>query len=227
MPTTPPSSCLTTDLTTDSRQFSQELQFQLGFDTVNAILGGYYFNEATDERLTVFLPFPPSPPDHRLAARRRTGLARPAGLGPRDRLARRLRPGLGQADRPARAERAALRYTEDRKTYQGTVLNLFPSTQPDPDPLPTLAIPEGGPLFIFNRPFEDTFSALTGSASVQYRWSRLAQHVRFLRAQLQVGRLQHPLQRAAAGQRARALRRGDRRQLRAGRQVRPRRATSG
>ena len=30
-----------------------------------------------------------------------------------------------------------LRYTADRKTYQGTVLNLFPSTLPDPDPLPT------------------------------------------------------------------------------------------
>jgi len=65
-----------------------------------------------------------------------------------------------------------LRYTEDRKSYQGTVLNLFPSTQPDPDPLPTLAIPEGGPLFIYSRPFEGTFSALTGSASVQYRWNR-------------------------------------------------------
>jgi iron complex outermembrane receptor protein len=64
-----------------------------------------------------------------------------------------------------------LRYTSDRKSFQGIVFNLFPASLPDPDPLPTLAIPEGGPLFIFDRPFHKTFSALTGSASVQYRWS--------------------------------------------------------
>ncbi len=64
-----------------------------------------------------------------------------------------------------------LRYTDDDKTYQGTVLNLFPATLPDPDPLPTKATSEGGPLFIFNRPFDDGFSALTGSASVRYSWS--------------------------------------------------------
>jgi iron complex outermembrane receptor protein len=64
-----------------------------------------------------------------------------------------------------------LRYTEDRKTFAGTVLNLFPATQPDPDPLPTEAIPEGGPLFIYDEPFRDTFSALTGSASVNYEFT--------------------------------------------------------
>src|SRR5690606_22997567 len=64
-----------------------------------------------------------------------------------------------------------LRYTEDRKTFTGTVLNLFTETLPDPDPLPTAAIPEGGPLFIYNSPFRDTFSALTGSANVSYAFT--------------------------------------------------------
>jgi iron complex outermembrane receptor protein len=64
-----------------------------------------------------------------------------------------------------------LRYTTDHKRYQGTVMNLFPGTLPDPNPLPTLATSQGGPLFIFNTPFKQKFSALTGSASVQYRWS--------------------------------------------------------
>jgi iron complex outermembrane receptor protein len=53
---------LTTDLTTDSKQLSQEIQVQLDFDKVDAIVGGYYFNEATDERASVPLSFPPTPP---------------------------------------------------------------------------------------------------------------------------------------------------------------------
>jgi iron complex outermembrane receptor protein len=161
---------LTSDLTTDSTQFSQELQVQLAFDKGNAILGGYYFDEATDERLTVFLPFPPSPP---VIASLLAG-----GPGTRDLQVSDLETdsvaAFGQVSvRPVAGLELSggLRYTQDRKTYQGTVLNLFPATLPDPDPLPTRAIPEGGPLFIFNRPFEDTFSALTGSGSIQYRWS--------------------------------------------------------
>jgi iron complex outermembrane receptor protein len=53
---------LTTDLTTDSTQFSEEVQMQLDAGKVGAILGGYYFNEATDERASVPLSFPPTPP---------------------------------------------------------------------------------------------------------------------------------------------------------------------
>jgi iron complex outermembrane recepter protein len=164
-----PFELITTDLTTDSTQFSEELQLQFNLDKVSAILGAYYFSEATDERLTVFLPFPPAPP---IIASLLAG-----GPGARDLQVSDLHTdslaAFGQLSvKPMdRLELAAgLRYTEDRKTYQGTVLNLFPSTQPDPDPLPTQAIPEGGPLFVFDRPFEDTFSALTGSASIQYRW---------------------------------------------------------
>lgn len=162
---------LNTDLTTDTEQFSQEIQAQLDFDKARAIIGGYYFNEATDERLSVPLSFPPAPP---IIASILAG-----GPGSRDLQFSDLETdsvaAFGHVSvRPTSELELAggLRYTEDRKTYQGTVLNLFPSTAPDPDPLPTQAIPEGGPLFIFDRPFEDTFSALTGSASVQYRWSR-------------------------------------------------------
>jgi iron complex outermembrane receptor protein len=162
---------LTTDLTTDSKQFSQEIQAQLDSERVRAIVGGYYFHEATDERLSVPLSFPPAPP---VIASILAG-----GPGTRDLQSSDLETdsfaAFGQVSvKPTDALELAggLRYTEDRKTFQGTVFNVFPATQPDPDPLPTRAIPEGGPLFIFNRPFEDAFSALTGSASVQYRWNR-------------------------------------------------------
>lgn len=161
---------ITTDVGAKSWQFSQEVQLQLDWGPFNAILGGYYFNEATRERATVPLAFPPSPP---VIASILAG-----GPGSRDLQISRLKTdslaGFGEISfEPAKGLELSggLRYTTDRKTFQGTVLNLFPGTQPDPNPLPTLAIPQGGPLFLYNRPFSRTFSALTGSASVQYRWS--------------------------------------------------------
>jgi iron complex outermembrane receptor protein len=49
--------------------------------------------------------------------------------------------------------------------------NIFPATAPDPNPLPDLAIPDGGPLFIYPDRFSENFEKFTGSASVQYRFS--------------------------------------------------------
>jgi iron complex outermembrane receptor protein len=161
---------LTTDLTTASEQASQEIQVRLDYEKANAILGGYYFEETTTERASVPLAFPPSPPV--------IGSLFAGGPGSRDLqfsdLETRSLAAFGQVSvKPTVAFElsAGFRYTEDRKSYQGTVLNLFPSTQPDPSPLPTQAIPQGGSLFILKTPFEDTFSALTGSASLQYRWN--------------------------------------------------------
>ncbi|WP_423603521.1 TonB-dependent receptor [Sphingomonas sp. MS122] len=161
---------ITTDVGSKSQQFSQEVQLQLDLGKVNAILGGYYFNETTNERATVPLSFPPSPP---VIASILAG-----GPATRDLQISRLETdsvaAFGELSwEPVQGLELSggLRYTSDRKTYQGTVLNLFPGTQPDPSPLPTLATSQGGPLFIFNRPFTETFSALTGSASVQYRWN--------------------------------------------------------
>ena len=165
-----PLTLITTDVGSESGQFSQEVQLQLDWGKVSAILGGYYFNEVTDERATVFLAYPPSPPVIRSI------LA--GGPGSRDLQVSRLKTdslaGFGEVSvKPAAGLEitGGLRYTTDRKTFLGTVFNLFPSTQPDPNPLPTLAIPQGGPLFLYHRPFAKSFSALTGSASVQYRWT--------------------------------------------------------
>ena len=161
---------ITTDVGAQSDQFSEELQLQYERGIVSVIVGGYYFDESTRERATVPLAFPPSPPV--------IGSMLAGGPGSRDlqvsELETRSLAGFGEISvEPVGGLElsAGLRYTEDRKTYQGTVLNLFPATQPDPNPLPTLAIPEGGPLFIYSRPFEDTFSALTGSASVRYEFT--------------------------------------------------------
>lgn len=161
---------ITTDVGAKSEQFSQEVQVQLDWTSVNAVVGGYFFNEETNERATVPLSFPPSPPV--------IGSILAGGPGTRDLQVSRLSTdsvaAYGQVNvKPVAGLElsAGLRYTTDRKTFLGTVFNLFPATLPDPDPLPTLATSEGGPLFLFHRPFSDTFSALTGSATIQYRWS--------------------------------------------------------
>ncbi len=161
---------ITTDVAAQSAQFSQEVQLQLDFGSVNAIVGGYYFNEVTDERATVPLAFPPSPPV--------IGSLLAGGPGSRDLQLSRLKTDsvaafgeLAWNVTDALEISGGLRYTSDRKHYRGTVLNLFPATLPDPNPLPTLATSQGGTLFIFNRPFMQDFSALTGSASIQYRWN--------------------------------------------------------
>ncbi len=161
---------ITTDVGGKSKQFSQEVQLQYDRGIVSGIAGAYYFDEDTFERATVPLAFPPSPPviSSLLAG----------GPGSRDLQLSNLETKSWAAFGEVSVEAATgleltggLRYTKDRKYYQGTVLNLFPATLPDPDPLPTKATSEGGPLFIFNHPYRDSFSALTGSASVKYRFT--------------------------------------------------------
>ncbi|BBC71169.1 TonB-dependent receptor [Altererythrobacter sp. B11] len=161
---------ITTDVGGKSKQFSQELQLQYDSGPVSGILGGYYFDEDTTERATVPLSFPPSPPV--------IGSLLAGGPGSRDLqfsdLETRSLAAFGEVSVEVtdRLElTGGLRYTADRKTYQGTVFNLFPWTLPDPDPLPTLAIPQGGPLYIYNTPNRKTFTALTGSASAAYKVS--------------------------------------------------------
>jgi iron complex outermembrane receptor protein len=161
---------ITTDVGAQSTQLSQEVQLQFEQGAINGILGGYYFDEDTDERATVPLAFPPSPPV--------IGSLLAGGPGSRDLqfsdLETRSLAAFGEISvevAPGLELSGGLRYTRDRKTFQGTVLNLFPATLPDPDPLPTEAIPDGGPLFIYDRPFRDTFSAVTGSASARYEFA--------------------------------------------------------
>jgi iron complex outermembrane receptor protein len=158
---------ITTDVGGHSDQFSEELQLQYDSGPVSGIVGAYSFDEDTFERATVPLSFPPSPPV--------IGSILAGGPGTRDlqlsNLGTRSLAGFGELSvevADGLELTGGLRYTEDRKTFQGTVLNLFPATLPDPDPLPTQAIPDGGPLYIYPTPNRRTFSALTGSASAAY-----------------------------------------------------------
>lgn len=163
-----PFDMLTTDVASDSEQFSQELQVLYENDNLSGIAGLYYFDESSDDRLSILLAFPPAPP---YIASLLNG-----GPGTRDLQVIHLETESyavfsewAYTVNDDLSFSAGLRYTEDDKRFQGTIMNLFPATLPDPDPLPTLATSEGGPLFIFNKMFEDTYSATTGSASVRYK----------------------------------------------------------
>lgn len=162
-----PLELITTDVASDSEQFSQEFQVLYDNDKVSGIAGLYYFDESSDDRLSIFLGFPPSPT---VISSLLSG-----GPGTRDLQVIHLETESfavfsewAYALSDDLSFSGGLRYTEDDKRFQGTIMNLFPSSDPDPSPLPTLATSEGGPLFIFDKLFSDTYSATTGSASVRY-----------------------------------------------------------
>lgn len=162
-----PLTLITTDYTSESTQISQELRADYGGDRINGVVGIYYFDEDTDDRVTVPLAFPPSPPV--------IGSLLAGGPGSRDlqfvnltteSLALFTEWTYDVTD--ALSVSGGVRYTEDDKSMQATILNVFPETDPDPSPLPTLAIPDGGPLFIYPDRFSESFDKVTGSASVRY-----------------------------------------------------------
>lgn len=163
-----PLELITTDVASKSEQFSQEFQVLFENDKLSGIAGLFYFDESSDDRLSIFLSFPPSPP---VISSLISG-----GPGTRDLQVIHLETESFAAFTEWTYSltddlsfSGGLRYTEDDKGFQGTIMNLFPSTLPDPSPLPTLATSEGGPLFILDKPFSDTYSATTGSASVRYK----------------------------------------------------------
>ncbi len=161
---------ITTDYTSESTQFSQELRLNYSSDRVNGVMGAYYFTEDSDDRVTVPLAFPPSPPviSSLLAG----------GPGSRDLQFVNLTTDSIAAFTEwtfdltqALSITGGIRYTSDDKSMKATVMNLFPATLPDPNPLPDTAIPEGGPLFIYPDRFSDTYDNVNYSASVRYSFN--------------------------------------------------------
>ena len=165
-----PFTILTTDYTSESTQFSQEFKLDYSGDGVNGVFGVYYFDEDTDDRVSVPLAFPPAPP---VIASLLAG-----GPGTRDLQFVNLTTESIAAFtewtfdlNEAWSITGGARYTSDDKSLQGTMWNIFPETAPDPSPLPTLAIPDGGPLFIYPNRFTDTYDKMTGSANLKYRFN--------------------------------------------------------
>jgi iron complex outermembrane receptor protein len=154
---------LHTNYTSESEQFSQELQAVVDTERLDGVFGLYYFDEDSFDRLLVPLGNPGTSYDTQrvsLDAEARAAFTE---------WTFRFTTGFSAT--------AGLRYTEETKGLQAIMFNVSPATVPEP-PIPAALCPFAGPpptqtgcLFISANRFEREFSSTTASASLQYRFN--------------------------------------------------------
>jgi iron complex outermembrane receptor protein len=154
---------LHTSYASESEQFSQEVQASVDLDRAQGVIGGYFFDESTFDRVLVYLGNPGTSYDTQ-----RVNL---------DTEAWALFTEWSFDITDALSVSAGLRYTEEEKSLQGIMFNVAGAATPEPAP-PAGLCPFGGApptqtgcLFITTNPFVQSFNSTTGSASIQYRWN--------------------------------------------------------
>jgi iron complex outermembrane receptor protein len=154
---------LHTNYTSESEQFSQELQALVDTERLDGVFGLYYFDENSFDRLLVPLGNPGTSYDTQ-----RVSLDAEATAAFTE-WTFRFSSGFSAT--------AGLRYTKETKGLQAIMFNVSPATAPEP-PTPAALCPFAGPpptqtgcLFIGTNRFEREFSSTTASASVQYRFN--------------------------------------------------------
>jgi len=154
---------LHTNYTSESEQFSQELQALVDTSRVDGVVGLYFFDEESFDRLLVPLGNPGTSYDTQRVSM--DGEAKAAFTEWTFEIT------------DAFSFSAGLRYTEETKGLRATMFNVAPASRAEP-PAPTALCPFAGPpptqtncLFITTNRFEREFSATTKSASAQYRFN--------------------------------------------------------
>jgi iron complex outermembrane receptor protein len=154
---------LHTNYTSESEQFSQELQALIDSERLDGVVGLYYFDEDSFDRLLVPLGNPGTSYDTQRVSM--------------DAEARAAFTEWTFKLTDALSATAGVRYTEETKGLQAIMFNVSPATATEP-PAPTALCPFAGPpptqtgcLFISTNRFEREFSSTTASASVQYRFN--------------------------------------------------------
>ncbi len=157
---------LHTNYNSKSEQTSQELQALVDTDRFDGVMGLYYFDEDSFDRLLVPLGNPGTSYDTQRVSMDDT--ARAAFTEWTFNIA----GGFSVS--------AGLRRTEETKGLQATMFNVAPASAPEP-PAPTALCPfagapptQTGCLFIGTNRFANEFSATTKSASAQYRFNERA-----------------------------------------------------
>jgi iron complex outermembrane receptor protein len=154
---------LHTNYASESEQFSQELQALIDSERLDGVVGLYYFDEDSFDRVIVQLGNPGTSYDTQ-----RVSL---------DAKAQAAFTEWTFKFTDALSATAGVRYTEETKGLQGVLFNVSPATAPEPAP-PTALCPFAGPpptqtgcLFVSTNRFERKFSSTTASASLQYRFN--------------------------------------------------------
>jgi iron complex outermembrane receptor protein len=154
---------LHTNYRSESEQFSQELQAVVDADRLDGVVGVYYFDEDSFDRLLVPLGNPGTSYDTQRVSM--------------DTEARAAFTEWTFKFTDALSATAGIRYTKETKGLQSIMFNVSPVTAAEP-PAPSALCPFAGPpptqtgcLFLTTNRFEREFSATTKSASIQYRFN--------------------------------------------------------
>jgi iron complex outermembrane receptor protein len=154
---------LHTDYTSQSEQFSQELQAVVQGARFSGVVGLYYFDEDSFDRLRVPLGNPGSSYDTQRVSM--------------DSRARAEFTEWTYEITDAWSATAGIRHTRETKGLQAPMFNVTPATAPEPA-IPTALCPfagapptQTGCLFLKPGRFEREFSATTHSYSTQYRFN--------------------------------------------------------
>ena len=158
---------LHTNYRSRSEQFSQELQAAYDGERLDGVVGLYYFDEDSFDRVLVSISNPGTSYDTQ-----RVSLGTKAKAAFTEwtyKLTDRL------------SATAGVRYTNEKKSLQGTLFNVSPATAPEPANFPTALCPfngagptQTGCLFLTTAPFRLKFTDTTTSGSIQYRWNDAA-----------------------------------------------------
>jgi iron complex outermembrane receptor protein len=147
-----------------SKQFSQELQALIDGERLDGVVGLYYFDEDSFDRLLVPISNPSTSYDTQRVS-----------LGSRAKAA--FSEWTYKITDPLSVT-AGIRYTDETKSLQSTMFNVSPATAAEPATLPTALCPfngapptQTGCLFLTTNPYKQKFSDTTLSASAQYRWN--------------------------------------------------------
>jgi iron complex outermembrane receptor protein len=157
---------LHTNYTSESEQFSQELQAVVDGERLDGVVGVYYFDEDSFDRLLVPLGNPGTSYDTQRVSM--------------DAKAKAAFTEWSFKFTDAFSVSAGVRYTDETKGLQATMFNVAPATRAEP-PAPTALCPFAGPpptqtncLFLTTNRFEREFTATTKSANAQYRFNEQA-----------------------------------------------------
>jgi iron complex outermembrane receptor protein len=155
---------LHTNYSSESDQISQEFQALIETDRVHGVVGLYYFNEETFDRVIVPVGNPGTSYDTQ-----RVSLESKA-------YAAFTQWTFDITD--ALSLTGGIRYTDETKSLQGVLFNVAPASAAEPATPPTNICPfngapptQTGCLFLTTNLFERSFNATTASASIQYRFS--------------------------------------------------------